>query len=438
MSAPAEQPRALSRAAGPTALALVALGFVAHLLVVRAHAVDLPYQDEWDLLAPGALPDGLRLGWLFDLHNEHRIAPTKLQAWALLRLCAWDNVAWVTSTFLLFGALLAALLAWLVRRGLPAPAAGALGLLLLSPIAFQNHAWGFQSQVHLALLALVLGAWGLFSDLPGRRGAAARLGGALALVAGAYSFAAGVPYLVVTSACFALWRGARASALDAPAARRLRLETAAVLAPCVLALLAWTVGWERGEVGPTSPATARYWDVLLNLVSFGFGFQTRSAALGALCLAVVVVPVVALVARDPRDPRGWEVAAVAGALLAGLAAIALARAAWGPGYAKTSRYAGLALPLVPVAALAWWRLLAARPRARAAAVAAVWALAALGLADDWSRDGYRALERHKREALARIAEHRGGRLRLPEVYHGWLDERLEAARALEVTFTRRP
>ncbi|MCW8138635.1 MAG: hypothetical protein KIT58_07000, partial [Planctomycetota bacterium] len=62
----------------------------------------------------------------------------------------------------------------------------------------------------------------------------------------------------------------------------------------------------------------------------------------------------------------------------------------------------------------------------------------LGLADDWSRDGYRTIERHKREALARIAEHRDGRLRLPEVYHGWLDERLDAARALGVTFTRRP
>lgn len=424
-----------ARAAGVVALALVAVGFLVHLQVVRAHAVDLPYADEWDLLAPDGLPQGLTAGWLLGLHNEHRIAPTKLQAWALLRLCGLDNVAFVTTSALLFGGVLLTLLAWLVRRGLPPLAAGAFGLLLLSPIAFQNHAWGFQSQVHLALLTLVLGAAGLFAPT-GR----ARAGGALALIVGAYSFSAGVPYALAAVSAFVLQRGevarARLQAGDAAGAGRARLDAALVAAPCVLALGLWTIGWERGDLGPTWPWTARWWDVWLNLVSLGFGFQARSAALGLACLLVVALPPALLVRRDPACPRAWELAALTGALLLGLAAIAVARGGWGPDYAKTSRYAELALPLAPLAALGWWRLLGARPRARAASVALVGALACLGLADDWSLAGYRRVERHKRAALARIAAHRGGRLRCPDVYPGWLQERLEAARALQLSFTR--
>lgn len=426
----------LARAA--VALGLVAVGFLVHLQVVRAHAVDLPYMDEWDLLAPDALPRGLTLEWLLGLHNEHRIVPTKLQAWALLRLCGLDDVAFAVTSFLAFGALLAALLVWAVRRGLPPLAAGAGGLLLLSPIAFQNHAWGFQSQVHLALLALVVGAAGVFG------GSRTRLaGGVAALIAGAWSFAAGVPYALAVVAGVVLQRGeaarARAAAGDADGARRARVDATLVAGPCALALALWTIGWERGGLDPTWPTTARFWDVWLNLVALGFGFQTRSALLGALCLAVVVVPPIALVRRDPRDPRAWELASVAAALLLGLGTVALARGAWGPDYAKTSRYAELGLPLVLVAALGWWRLLAAaRPSARHAAVSGVLALAGLGLADDWSLDGYRAIERHKRAALPRIAAHRGGRLRCLDVYPGWLEERLAAARALGVSFTREP
>lgn len=424
------------RTAGAAALVVVAVGFVAHLLLVARHAVDLPYGDEWDLLAPDALPRGLTVEWLLALHNEHRIVPTKLQAWVLLRLCDLDGVAFVLSSFVAFGALLAALLAWLVRRGLPPLGAGACGLLLLSPIAFQNHAWGFQSQVHLALLALLAGAAGVFGD-----GRLARAGGVAALIAGAFTFAAGVPYALAVVAGAVLHRGEAARACraagDLAGARRARLDAALVAVPCAAALVLWTIGWEGAGLGPTWPTRARFWDVWLNLVSLGFGFETRSALLGLPCLVVVVAPAAALVRRDPRDPRAWELASITAGLLLGLATIALARGAWGAGYAKTSRYAELALPLVPVAALAWWRLLAAaRPAARAAAPGAVLALACAGLADDWSLDGYRSIEEQKRAALLRIAAHRGGRLRCPEVYPGWLEERLAAARALGLSFTR--
>lgn len=407
----------------------VAVAFCAHLLVVRAHAVDLPYLDEWDLLAPGGLPRGLTLEWLLALHNEHRIPLTKLQVWAHLRLDGWDNVAHVTSTFLLFGATLSAILAWLVRRGLPPAAAAASGLLLLSPIAFQNHAWGFQSQVHLALLGLFLAAPGLAS-VRGRE----RALGVAALALGALSFAAGVVFGLALLVAFAAREAARRRREEvAPDARRSSL---AVLGAGGLVLVLWSIGWERGDLTPGSPLAWRTWDTWLNLVALGFGFETPSAALGAGCLAVVVTPVGLGLARAPDDDEAWHVAAVALALLLGLAAIASARAAWGPLYVKASRYAELALPLAPVAALSWWRLLAARPRARVAAVALVLALAAIGLQDDWTRDGYRAVEAHKRAALARLNAWRGGPLRAPEVYPGRLDERVEAARALGVSFMR--
>src|SRR5690606_22278980 len=129
-----------------------------------------------------------------------------------LRLDGWDNVAFVTSTFLVFGLTLAALLAWLVRRGLPAPAAAGAGLLLLSPIAFQNHAWGFQSQVHLALLALVAAAPRLAS-----RAGRDRALGVAALALGAFSFASGVVFALALLVAFAAREAARGGD---PAARR--------------------------------------------------------------------------------------------------------------------------------------------------------------------------------------------------------------------------
>lgn len=423
------------------ALALVAAAFLAHLWVVRAHAVDLPLLDEWELLGPGALPSGLSARWLFATHNEHRVVLTKLQAWLLLQANGWDNVTFVTSTFLLFGALLVALGAWLARGGLPLVVVCAFGLLLLSPIAAQNHAWGFQSQVHLPLLGLVLAATGLFSRAGSRAGVAARASGLCALVIGAFCFASGVVYGVTLLLVFALHRALVAGHLPEAERRPARLETAGLLFVGTGALALWSIGWPGSGLTPTWPTSWRFWDVLLNLVSLGFGFKTRSAALGALCLALVLAPLAGLASRarrdDPRDPRVWELAAVTGALLAGLAGVALSRGIWGPSYAKTSRYAELALPLVPVAALCWWRLLEARPRARAAAVALAWALPAVGLADDWTRDTYRAIEASKREAVVVIAARRPGEpLRCLRVYGGDLEERVEAARRLGVSFTR--
>jgi hypothetical protein len=395
-------------------IAVVVVAFVAHLQTIRAHAVDLPYQDEWALLAPDALPRGLTLEWLLARHNEHRIPLTKLHAWLSLQVDGWNNVGYVTTSFLLYGALLLALGRWLVARGLPVPAAALFTLPLLSPIAFQDHAWGFQSQVHLALLGLVLGCRGLFE-----RGAWTL--GAAGLCLAAFSFAAGVAYAVAVLLAFALSR---------PEPRR---EALLVLAAVGLAVSLWAVGWDQaGELSPTWPTAWRFWDTLLNLVSLGFGVETPSWPLGLACLLAVAAPAAVLAARE----RSFEVAGATLALLLGLAAIALARGAWGPVYAKTSRYAELALPLLPVAALGWWRALRGRPRARRAALAALWAAAWLGLADDWNADGYRAIERQKRETLARLATWTGGPLRWPDVYLGPRDARVEAARALGLSFTR--
>lgn len=408
--------------------AAFAAALLAHLVVVGAHAVDLPYRDEWELLAPDALPRGLTLEWVLAPHNEHRAVLPKLQVWLLLQLDGWDNRTYVVSSGLLFGASLVALLAWLARRGLPRAACAALGLLLLSPIGCQNHVSGYHAQLHLALLGLFLAAPLLSSRRPRDRAL-----GIAALALAAFSFAAGVAYGAALLAMFVAREEVRRRRGQVePGDRRSAL---AVLVAGGAVLVAWAAGWPGGGLTPGSPFAWRTWDVLLNLVSFGFGLQTISAALGFACLLLVLVPVAAGLVRRVDEDEAWELAAVALALLAGLATVAVGRAAYGPFYAKTSRYAELGLPLVGVAALAWWRLLPDRPRARAAALAVVLGVAAAGLADDWSLEGYRQVERDKRSALATIAAHREGRLRAPEVYPGDLAEKVEAARRLGVSFT---
>lgn len=411
-----------------------ATGFFVHLFVVREFAVDVPFVDEWDELRPGALPAGWDPGYLLGLHNEHRITTTRVLQLLLLRWNGWDLAFQQSLNFLVFGALLGLLVAFAARLGpaLPSGASWGFALLLLSPISHQNHAWPFQVQIHLAWLFAFASLLLLFGSAATKGRAA--LGVAAAVLA-MWSFSSGVVFAAVLAACLLA-----SALLGAPGARRPALAAAAALG---LGLALWFVGYRSSPHAPVLswPDGAAFWDYLFNLASWGFGFSTVSAPLGAACLLAALAPSGAeLVAARGRLSRpGWGRLAATLAVVGSLALIAVGRAAFGIPTAKTSRFAEIAGLLVPLAALHWSALLV-RPRARAAAVWGLWGLAAIGLADDWTLSGYERMRRLKRQGVECVTQAfwSGGPAVCPTVYDlGPLSaEMLDAARRLRLSFYR--
>src|SRR5262249_45750552 len=110
--------------------------------------------------------------------------------------------------------------------------------------------------------------------------------------------------------------------------------------------------------------------------------------LGVACLGLVIAPL-ALLARERaarRDPGLWLLTTLVLALLAALASIAIGRSGLPLRGAKSSRYAEIAMLLVPPSPSARHPPLPGRRRARALALAALWLTACVGSLDDWDLD----------------------------------------------------
>lgn len=174
------------------------LVLAAQLFLVARVGTDIPFQDQWDVegrLTYPAWRDGTwHMTDLWRPHNEHRILWTRLQNLALFSANGqWDPLVQLAVNAL-WRAAGAALLAWLLARGLN-PAQGLLlgaGVVVayLPHLAWVNALWGFQSSVYFAILFSLL-ALALLGD-PARSpwrlaaGLAAGVAALLALGAGAF------------------------------------------------------------------------------------------------------------------------------------------------------------------------------------------------------------------------------------------------------------
>lgn len=156
---------------------LVALAVFATVVLVRGYYVQhfasaLPFWDQWDaegdqLIRPWI--DGtLRLESLWQLHNEHRIVPTRLTTLAVFVVSGtWSNL-WEARVNVFLSAAVAATFVWIAfRRQLPTGTRWLFVALVLAcftlPFAWENFLVGFQSQfcyvVLFMLAALILTAW---------------------------------------------------------------------------------------------------------------------------------------------------------------------------------------------------------------------------------------------------------------------------------------
>ncbi len=122
---------------------------VLHFYFIYVNSVQIPYGDEWEFLRENSFL--LNPSWhsLFEQHNEHRLALTKL-VFALYFKLGFDVLLLQFINFCFYVFTLIFFLrntrgknhAWL---------AFFTSFLLLSPLNFENHFWPFQIQWHLVI-----------------------------------------------------------------------------------------------------------------------------------------------------------------------------------------------------------------------------------------------------------------------------------------------
>ncbi len=338
---------------------------------VLHYASSLPFMDEWEALVPNAFPKGFSWDWLWTQHNEHRILWTKLQSWFFYWVTGWD-LRWqlAMNYFVLFGGILAIYFKILKKCSQLDEAWIYLSLCFLcSPLLHQNHFWAFQSQFHFMLLFLSLASYFLFTRND-------RLGlflGILSTVACVFSFSNGV---IASGVLVVLWIGFGAQG------RGVKVMGTAIFAA---AILFWFVGFQRGAALHLYPWQGAYWPYFLNLVSLGFGVNGQSLVLSLLCFVLILFPSGLTLLQRPSELRKKEVGlefTLVLSILAALAVIALGRGASGLG-AKSSRYAEIAILLIPLTYMGYARIFADRPLLRKRVLVGISAFLFISFIDDW-------------------------------------------------------
>lgn len=176
---PAAHPGGIRTSVGlwlvPAGTALAVWG--ARLAEIHFFASDVPYNDQWYIEAAQIIQpwlDGtLRLQDFFRPHFEHLPVWTRLLAWLQVAVTGrWDPLVQMTVNATLHAGFVWLVATWACRQ-LPAVGAGLISLVLLLggclPHAWENIAWGFQSQFPLALILVFVHVHGTFSHPPGSR-----------------------------------------------------------------------------------------------------------------------------------------------------------------------------------------------------------------------------------------------------------------------------
>jgi hypothetical protein len=301
-------------------------------------SVDLPFLDEWDCWwtwEPGKVFD-----WIFLRHNEHRIVFTKLE-FLLVNFLAGGNEIFLNAiNYLLFGALLAVLcdrLVFITKNRWPLW----FVLFLLSSLPYENHVWGFQSQIHFSLIFFFLAVPFLF-----RAGRKSQSIGVTLLIASIYSFGAGIALSFSVLLVYAGYRFFRRDDF-------------------LFCLLLFAVGlgfvflWRIGFESPTGhslhfyPWNGHFWVFFFTLVGNGFGLAKPVGIYwGAFWLSVCIFCwfISGLKYARQNCPEWWAGAASVVGIIAALAAITSGRADFDISVAKSSRYTEISLMLIPLTA----------------------------------------------------------------------------------------
>lgn len=404
--------------------------------LIWRYSIDVPWEDEWSYFEPNALPRGFTWQWLVEFHNtDHRIVLTKLMAWLNFKLFDLNFAVQRIVNYIIFGFLLIAVNRFKdgvtgENRFILFPA---YMVFLVSQIAYENHVWAFQSQIHFALLfAVIMIHYAYDTNLAIKSTVLFSLAALLAV----YSFAAGVVFAVIVLFCRTLY--VIAGIVSGRFVRNKAIQSI-VISWVVIggALILWFNGYKSHEnVSQTLFLfNQEFWDYFFNLLSLGFGIEYMFIIPGILCLAIIMFPLVLLIKYDTRwDSATWKVLTAILMILAALAVISIGRSSvYSP---KTSRYAEIGFLLIPFVALAWW--LAVRvPVWRYVVLSLFWIFCCVNYADDWSADVYRETMQIDVDLLNCIERYSQGRRVAPCQGAYWMSpERLASAKRLHAHFTR--
>jgi len=402
---------------------------------IYRYAVDVPHIDEWYYFDRNALPEGLTWRWLFAFHNEHRILPTKLMAWINLKLFGLDFVKQQLFNFILYGALIATV-AKLKKKilGDAFHLFPAFLFFLLSPINYENHIWGFQSQFHLVVIFALLALNYAFEERDYLR--KYRLFVVLVLLS-AYSFSAGVALAAILSVCqaaFFVSEKTRNKHDSPPEFSQLLMPTALI----AFGLACWFIGYQRPAHHPplTFPLSGAFWEYFLNVLSCAFGFTRISTSAGIICLILVTTPLFILWLRSDYGKKSgrWKISTVIPAILIILAVISVGRG--GLGEPKSSRYTEFGLLLIPFASIAWYMALSPG-KLRNCLLLTFWLFCTYTLAPYWTDYFYRADRVNKLQKLQCIENYYNGSGdgNCEEEIKSSIGDYIEAATLLKTKFT---
>jgi hypothetical protein len=336
-----------------------ALMFAVALGSIALAGRNIPFAEDWGLVAPltGHEPDVF--AWLWAQNNEHRVPVPRLVGLTLVTLTRDYRAGMVLNACVLAGVAAAMMLvARRLRGGRTSYADAFFPLMFLHLGHWDNIVWSWQMQFVLATAATCVLLLMIAVHGRGDLGTRASIVTGLALMA--------LPLTGATSLVFApplaLWvalAGARSlrGTVSASADRR---NGAILLGSVVFAILLmafYFVGWQRPPWNPPSPGTHAALGYAARFVAFGLGpgagLSWRVSELVA-CVVLVATGAVLLaaLARCDRFERLRLIGLllfVAGAVVLSLA-IGSGRAAKG---GMSTRYALLGVPMFCLAYLAW-------------------------------------------------------------------------------------
>lgn len=412
-----------------------------HLWVILQNAVNVPYWDEWEILSPHALPAGFTFSWIVEQANEHRIIPTKLLAWGLFYVNGHNHILSMVITYAIWGVLLGCIVLFARRMvpHLPLWVTLAFIIFLLSPINWENHFWGFESSFRFAVLFTLLATYFLFTQP--QTGSRLALGALMSVLA-TYSFFSGLVSVCILVVLFAWFKVTRALSFTGSQRKVEYVQLIAVVAPVLSLVALYFIDYHRRSHLPRMalPNEASFWRFFANIVSWGFGFESHSVMVGAVCLLLVLAPIVLEIWKNRLQvsSSSWAVYAFTLGMLGVLASIALGRANLSSS-AKISRYADFAMMLVPFTAWAWAICLKETPKLKKYVLVGLWIFCSLGFSYKWLWFSvYRVQRESRQQGVECIKSYykQGGPAVCPTLYSQPMGSMLEDAKKLNLSFYR--
>lgn len=323
---------------------LLAVLLCFNFLAVVAHAINVPYWDDWAALNPGALDRAPQWEWILGFHNVHRTVWTNLSIWLLYRLDDWNLKTHLVLNFGVFACFVVGYLRTLERWF--SARLGLVGLVLATAIPDEVHLHASNGQWTFALAFTFLGV--VFAIREDRWGWLSPVWAVAAIFSMGTGLVATVG-VVVLHAVLALLR---------PEQRRRHWISVGIL---VAAMGIWAIHYPGTASRVLGPSSGQFWTHLFTQLAGGFGHVTDPAPVlgGVLAMVLVVLAVlraVTLRGSPPADQRRWwGLLAWVGGLLLALASVSHARAWAGDSGALSGRYLIVSLFLVPP----FWLLLRA-------------------------------------------------------------------------------